>query len=335
MRSIGTRSALLCAMLMALAGSGAVPTATAGAACDRACLSGFVTTYLKALSAHDPGQLPTARTVRFTENGVAIPLGDALWVTVSGIGSYRQDYVDTESQQVAAIVAFFENGQPGLMSVRLKVVSGKITEIETVLNRSNAGAARMQPPDPLWEEVEAPASRLTRAQLVDGAKGYLKAVSTSNSAYVHFNEKSCIRFENSSVMALAPGDVAPGPTMRSTDPDSWPALVAKTLGMGCSKQLDTGIYGFITGGENGRFPIVDVERQVVFGQWNFRRKGVAKGVTYEGKFYPFMSGMTFPNENLLGEAFKFRDGGITRVQGVFLNSNVYKAGTGWDDPRSK
>jgi hypothetical protein len=38
----------------------------------------------------------------------------------------------------------------------------------------------------------------------------------------------------------------------------------------------------------------------------------------------------FPNENLLGQAFKFRDGAITRVQGVFLNANVYRAGTGWD-----
>jgi hypothetical protein len=39
--------------------------------------------------------------------------------------------------------------------------------------------------------------------------------------------------------------------------------------------------------------------------------------------------MLFPNENLLGQAFKFRDGRITRVQGVFFNANVYKAGTGW------
>jgi hypothetical protein len=324
---------LVAVLCLLAAGAAATPRAVAAGQCERSCLSGFVTQYLAALAAHDPSRLPTARSVRFTENGVAIPLGEALWVTVSGIGQFRQDYVDTEAQQVAAIVSFFENGQPGLMSVRLKVVRGRITEIETVLNRSNAGAATLSPPDPLWETIEAPQTRLTRAQLVEGARGYLKAVASSNSAYVRFNEKSCIRYENSTVMALAPGDVAPGPLMRVSDPDSWAAAVARTIGIGCAKQLDTGLYAFITGGENARFPVVDVERQVVFGQWNFRRRGVAQGVTFEGKFYPFMSGMTFPNENLLGEAFKFRDGGITRVQGVFLNSNVYKAGTGWDEPR--
>jgi hypothetical protein len=42
-----------------------------------------------------------------------------------------------------------------------------------------------------------------------------------------------------------------------------------------------------------------------------------------------MASTQFPNENLLGQAFKFRNGKIIRVQGVFLNANVYKAGTGW------
>ncbi|MBK6674873.1 MAG: hypothetical protein IPG49_15975 [Proteobacteria bacterium] len=41
-------------------------------------------------------------------------------------------------------------------------------------------------------------------------------------------------------------------------------------------------------------------------------------------------GLGWPNENLLGQAFKFRGGRILRVQGVFLNANVYRAGTGWE-----
>jgi len=72
--------------------------------CDRACLSGFVTSYLDALKAHDSRPLPLTSDVRFTENGVAIPLGEALWVTITGIGTYRVDYVDTEAQQVASHV---------------------------------------------------------------------------------------------------------------------------------------------------------------------------------------------------------------------------------------
>ena len=98
----------------------------------------------------------------------------------------------------------------------------------------------------------------------------------------------------------------------------------------CADQLSTGIYAFITSYDHARFPVIDVERQIVFGHWVFRRKGNVPGVTFKGKFYPFQDSMRFPNENLLGQAFKFRDGRITRVQGVFFNANVYKAGTGWD-----
>jgi len=37
--------------------------------CDRRCLGGFVTTYLNALVAHKPGDLPVAASVKFTEDG--------------------------------------------------------------------------------------------------------------------------------------------------------------------------------------------------------------------------------------------------------------------------
>jgi hypothetical protein len=85
----------------------------------------------------------------------------------------------------------------------------------------------------------------------------------------------------------------------------------------------------MTSYDYARFPVIDVARQVVFGQWVFRRRGNVPGVTFKEKFYPFAAAMRFLNENLLGESFRLRDGRITRVQGVFLNSNVYKAGTGW------
>lgn len=328
-----TRKAALAGLLslFVLAGASLAQAAPQRAgACDRACLQGHITAYLNALVAHDPGRLPLASNVRFTENGVAIPLGEALWSTIDRLGAFRSDYVDTQAQQVASIVAFVENGKPGLMSLRLRIVNRRIAEIETVLNRNNAGALAMQPPDPLWQAIEPPATRVSRAELAARAEGYLKAVASSDSRHVRFNPKSCIRFENSSVMALAPDDVAPGPTPKEDNSANWLNIIAKTLRIGCAAQLDTKVYSFITSYDNARFPVIDVERQVVFGQWNFRRAGKIQGIDYQGKRYEYGFGQQFPNENLLGEAFKFRDGGITRVQGVFLNSNVYKAGTGWD-----
>lgn len=322
------------ATIAAVASTGSAPVLAAAnsAACDRACLSGFITTYLNALTAHDPTRLPVTREVRFTENGVAIPLGEALWLTIGGLGEYRVDYLDTEAQQAAAHVAFIENDKPGLMALRLKIVGGKISEVETVLNRGAPAASHMPPIESLWTETEPTATRLTRAQLAAETENYLKAVSHSDGSLVKFNKASCMRLENGNVMAYGPNDKPVAPLRPVTDPDSWMAAVRQTMGMDCAEQLSTGIYRFITSYDHARFPVIDVERQVVFGHWVFRRKGNIQGVTFKGKFYPFMDSMRFPNENLLGQAFKFRDGRIMRVQGVFLNSNVYKAGTGWDRP---
>ena len=43
-----------------------------------------------------------ARTLRFTENGIQLPLGDeGLWYGMSGLGGYRFYVPDIETQQVA------------------------------------------------------------------------------------------------------------------------------------------------------------------------------------------------------------------------------------------
>lgn len=304
------------------------------ARCDRACLQAYVTRYADALAARDPSRLPLAPQARFTENGVEIPLGEGLWFGVSAVGDrYRYDYVDTESGQVASHLNFAENGRSGLMSLRLKVVDGQISEIETVLNRGARLADAMVPPESLWDLPEPAATRLTREQLAVVAESYLAAVASSDGSGAPFDPDTCIRLENGGVMAHAPNDrpPQPGPDRATTQP--WMRMVIATLGVGCAAQLDTGIYRFITSYNNARFPVIDVERQIVFGQWNFRRRGDVPGVEYAGTFVPFMDSMQFPNENLLGQAFKIRGGKIVRVQGVFFNANVYKAGTGWGPGR--
>jgi hypothetical protein len=296
----------------------------------RAQLEEAITAYLAALAAHDPSRLPLAAEYRFTENGVAIPLGEALWVTLDRLGEYRVDYLDTEAGQAAAHVSFVENGLGGLLALRLKLDGGLISEIETILYRGAPMALAMPPVDPVWFEAEAADTRLDRAGLAQETENYLRAVSTSDGSKVRFNPESALRLENGSLMAIGPNDRWPYPLKPIEDEDSWFFAVRSTLGMPPGDQLSTGVYSFITSYDNARFPVIDTERQVVFGVWNFRRRGDVKGVTLNGKYYPHMERTQFPNENLLGQAFKFRNGGIMRVQGVFLNANVYRAGTGWD-----
>ena len=86
------------------------PTARA-ADCDRECLRGFITQYLNAMVAHNPGALAVSDKVRFTENTVTMKLGDGLWKTASGIGTYRQDILDVRQGMAASQVIVEEAGR--------------------------------------------------------------------------------------------------------------------------------------------------------------------------------------------------------------------------------
>ncbi|MEJ0008220.1 MAG: hypothetical protein WDM77_18130 [Steroidobacteraceae bacterium] len=299
------------------------------AACDEACLKSAMDGYLQALQRHDPSSLKVAPNVRFTENGVVIPLGEALWVTISGLGQYRHDFFDPVQGGVATYVTLRENGTPGYLMVRLKVSSGQLTEIETVVNR-DAPPSRTQPAyEPLWDQVEPAAQRLTRQQLISGAVNYMRAVALEKGALAPFGE-SCVRLENGMVMALGPHDQPPVPLVPLTRDDDWAAAVRASLGLGCAQQIDTGVYAFITEYDNARFPVIDVERQIIFSVFDFRRRGMVKSVTMpNGRSYPMMPSTQWPNEVLNTEAWKFQNGRITRVEAVFLGNRPYKQGTGW------
>jgi hypothetical protein len=93
-----------------LAFNAALPTARA-ADCDRGCLRGVITQYLNAMVAHNPGQLAVSDKVRFTENTVGMRLGDGLWKTASGIGTYRQDILDVAQGMAASQVIVEEAGR--------------------------------------------------------------------------------------------------------------------------------------------------------------------------------------------------------------------------------
>jgi hypothetical protein len=109
--------------------------------CDRECLRGFITQYLDALVAHNPGALPLADKVRFTEDSVEMHLGDGLWKDASRIRAYRQDVLDVRQGVAASQVVLEEAGSPALFVLRLKVANKKITEIETMVTRTQKEGA--------------------------------------------------------------------------------------------------------------------------------------------------------------------------------------------------
>jgi hypothetical protein len=133
------RSWLVFAAVQALMAAGVAHAASAD--CDRDCLRGFITQYLDALVAHNPSALPLAPGARFTEDSVEMHPGDGLWKDASRIRAYRQDVLDVRQGVAASQVVVEEAGSPALFVLRLKIAHKKITEIETMVTRTQKEGA--------------------------------------------------------------------------------------------------------------------------------------------------------------------------------------------------
>ncbi len=95
-------------------------------ACDYGCLTAIVDQYLKALVAHDPGQIPVVSSVKFTENTIPLKLGDALWGTMSGLGTYKLYFADPQDGTAGIEASIRENGLPP--AILLTPVEGGATQ---------------------------------------------------------------------------------------------------------------------------------------------------------------------------------------------------------------
>ena len=107
--------------------------------CNRACLENLIDQYLAAVVAHDPKRLPVSKDVMYTENDQVIELGDGFWKTAEGRGNYTHVFADPEFGQVAYMGTMKEAGAPLLMSLRLRIELGRITEIESIYLKPGGG----------------------------------------------------------------------------------------------------------------------------------------------------------------------------------------------------
>ncbi|HUA21095.1 MAG TPA: hypothetical protein VMB25_20245, partial [Bryobacteraceae bacterium] len=153
--------------------------------CDRACLEGFVDKYFDAMVAHDPHQLPLAKNVKFTENGQKLELGEGLWSSIEGKGTYRLFVTDVPAQQVAFMGTVREEGPkpgesvPRAIALRLKIDHMRIAEVETlVVINPMAGESieKLGKPNPVFLEEVPPGERMSRADLIKTANMYFSGM---------------------------------------------------------------------------------------------------------------------------------------------------------------
>jgi len=289
--------------------------------CDYACLTGFVDQYLAALAAHDPSRLPVAPHVKFTENTIPLKLGDALWGTISGLGTYKIYFADPQAGQVGCEVTIRENGTPAIFVLRLKVVDRKITEVETIVRRGAEPAQNLEKlgqPNPVWLQPLAPSERTPRAEMLKDTNQYFEGLVHLSGDIVPFDEK-CNRILDG--------------TQDTNNPsynEGWGHGNFNPAGMGCRENMNTKIWAYIKSVNPRRFLIVDEKMGIVFGFFMFNHPGtvLSADVPGIGKIdMPPSAKRPFSVE--VAEFFKIQNGKIRQIEGVQL-ALPYRQPTGWE-----
>src|SRR5690348_2228242 len=176
-------------------------------ACDRACLGDVAERYLAAMLAHDPRKLPLAKDVRYTENGVELPLPDGLWRTLQSVGKYRLIVADPRESTVGFFVKAEENGAPVLVATRLRLANHQIVEIESIASRLSAtvggGPSGLPREDQLGDSPRAqflaslPSNaRHTREQLAQIVNSYFTGIENNTGDQPPPFAADCLRLEN-------------------------------------------------------------------------------------------------------------------------------------------
>ena len=319
MRSILILSALAVVTTLALAGHLAGP-AEAGVGpiplnCNRACLENVVDQYLAAVVARDPEMAPLSEDVMYTENDQVIEVGDGFWKTAQGRGNYTHIFADPEFGQVAYMGTMIEAGAPILMSLRLRIELGRITEIESVYFKPGGGgpnniAAMDAPhvPGDFWFKSIPENERMSRQDLIAVADGYFTGLQKNDGRGINGTgtypfTADCHRIENGSATTNVP-----------LRPDQDPNAV-NAFSMDCLSQFELGYYFVVQNIHHRRYPVVDRERGIVWAHAVFDQGTVNEGVLSDGRVQRF-NGFNRPSSILVTEAFLIEDGKIRQVEMV-------------------
>ena len=296
------------------------PHSAAAATCGRECLNGFVDQYLAALVAHDPARLPVASTVKFTENGQALKLGEGSWGIASGLGNYKLYFDDPEEGQAGFIGILKEYDNPVLLCLRLKVANQKISEVEVLIARDANAAKNLeamgQPNQVLVAPIPA-AERASRESLIRTANMYFSGLQNNDGKGIYPFTDDCNRIENGTQTTNNP----------ALDKASVSGSGYPIFGMGCAAQFKTGFFRLVTRIRDRRFVVVDRERGLAFAFAFFDHAGTVKSVTLtDGTTFP--QSLRHPFTWEVGEIFKIEKGKIRFIQAV-LTQAQYGKESGW------
>jgi hypothetical protein len=304
--------------------------------------------YMDAMLAHEPSADLFTEDCRFTENGVRLPLGEGLWASMVGKGTYTFYIPDIETQQVAFIgTAGAEAQEPGgdprpvAIALRLKIENGLISEAEQLVirpesNLLNPDQASSGPsaaesiekmgetlgnPHPIFTAVIPEDKRPSREKMIEVANYYFSGMQKNDGkGYYPFTD-DCDRYENggrSTNVPLAPGQEMPDPTKETVYSSHW----------SCKEQFESGLIHFVTRIRDRRFVAVDREHGIVFSFCFFdHAAGMSRHFTTpDGR--QVISGPAEPWTWQVAELFKIENDKIRRIEAV-LQRCPYGMNSGW------
>jgi hypothetical protein len=316
-------------------GAAALPPNVGTGDCDRACLQGLAEQFVAALLAHDPSKVPLAKGVRYSENSVPLPIPDGFWKNATGVRPYRLYIADPEWGTIGFYARMLQNGDPVIISTRLRVYSHQISEIETVVTPERWRLAIPgtdtqadylgEKPRPEYTQVVPPAQRRSREELMKIVNTYFAGIENNAGDKPPVFSSHCQRVEDG-----RPTSNVPVPAGKERG----------GINMSCAEDLALGYHRNDNRIRSRRIMAVDVEHQVVMTSVYFDHENDAPIRSYQLKNGKTITvNDTAPSTLQAHETFSIDREGISQVEAVFTNVTYgtrpyFTTGFHMDSPQS-
>ena len=248
--------------------------------CNRDCLLGQAKQFNANMLAHTTEKIPLAPDVQIRENTKVIALADSKW---SGVKKILSDgvYADAiKGNVIGHVAAETADGKTVYAGTRLKVVDGKVKEVEINFDDSpRVNIKNLVPYDPIFNTIVPPEERSTREQLERIITSYFKGLTDHQPIQADYDPR-CDRYHSGNRVTHNPRNG-----------------VEESGDMGCyESNLGPKPWGPAT---EVRIGLIDSERGIVIGY----------AILYYGNG---------PRRMQINEIFKILDGRIRMVDNIGL-----------------
>lgn len=282
---------------------------------EREALYAILDGYLAALIVRNPDKVPWAARVRYSENNVALRVGDGTWNTATGLGHYDLRFADLSTGQVGLFGLIDESGALSPFVLRLGVEGNRVAEVEMLVVRDIDEPFKLPNPKfeskPVLTEILAPQRRVARVRMISIADGYFDTLQLNDGAILTRFHPECNRVENG---------------VQTTNNPDFPLFPFAKFG--CEEQFRLGLYRFDDRLRGRRFPLVDEERGLVL---------AAAFIDHSGRLdeYRLANGTSAkspirrPHSFYMLELFKIADGALEQIEANLITV-PYHMPSPWD-----